>query len=41
MSRRDLEDVLRDHTATISFESKYERDDFKFNPYGIVSIGQS
>jgi hypothetical protein len=39
MKQRNLEEVLRDHGATISYASVYETDDFKFNPYGIVELG--
>lgn len=40
MAQRSLEEVLRDHKATISFKTIYRPDDFKFNPYGIVYVGQ-
>jgi hypothetical protein len=40
LTQHDLKDVLRDRKATISFESDYKPDDFKFNPYGIVYLGQ-
>jgi hypothetical protein len=40
LRERDLEDVLRDRRATISFESDYKSGDFKFNPYGVVYLGQ-
>jgi hypothetical protein len=40
LKQRDLKDVLRDRRATLSFESDYKSDDFKFNPYGIVYLGQ-
>ena len=39
LTRRDLEDVLRDRGATLSFESDYKPEEFKFNPYGIVYLG--
>jgi hypothetical protein len=40
LKQRDLKDVLRDRRATLSFESDYKPGDFKFNPYGIVYLGQ-
>ncbi|MCC8968270.1 hypothetical protein H8A95_39745 [Bradyrhizobium sp. Pear76] len=33
-----LEAVLADRKAQLSYETSYEPDDFKFNPYGIVTI---
>lgn len=40
LRQRDLSDVLRRRGATISFESEFASDDFKFNPYGTVYLGQ-
>jgi hypothetical protein len=40
LRERDLKDVLRNRRATIAFESDYKPGDFKFNPYGIVHLGQ-
>ena len=38
LSQRKLGDVLRERGATISYESYYKSEDFKFNPYGIVYL---
>ena len=35
---RGLEEVLRKRGARFSFESQYEKDEFKFNPYGTVRL---
>jgi hypothetical protein len=40
LMQRDLKDVVRDRKATLSFESDYKPTEFKFNPYGIVYLGQ-
>ena len=40
MTQRGVEAVLHDRKATLSHASTYEEDDFKFNPFGIVHIGQ-
>jgi hypothetical protein len=38
MKQRGVQAVVRDRKATLSFESRYREDDFKFDPYGIVYI---
>ncbi|MGO7385185.1 hypothetical protein ELH80_26620 (plasmid) [Rhizobium ruizarguesonis] len=38
IARRGLEPTLRDRRASLSFDSTYEVDEFKFNPYGIVRL---
>jgi len=40
MKQRGVQAVVRDRKATLSFESKYKEDDFKFDPCGIVYIDQ-
>ena len=40
MKQRGVQAVVRDRKATLSFESSYKEDDFKFDPYGIVYIDQ-
>lgn len=35
---RGLDEVLRKRGANLSFESQYEEDEFKFNPYGTVRL---
>ncbi|TBY55963.1 hypothetical protein E0H59_08340 [Rhizobium leguminosarum bv. viciae] len=38
IAQRGLEPTLRDRRASLSFDSTYEPDEFKFNPYGIVRL---
>jgi hypothetical protein len=38
MKQRGVQVVVADRKATMSFESSYRQDDFKFDPYGIVYI---
>jgi hypothetical protein len=38
MKQRGVQAVVADRKATLSFESSYLQDDFKFDPYGIVYI---
>ncbi|MBR2690959.1 MAG: hypothetical protein IKE42_24165 [Aquamicrobium sp.] len=38
IAEKGLEDVLRKRRANLSFESQYEEDEFKFNPYGTVML---
>lgn len=38
MKQRGVPTVVRERKATLSFESNYKEDDFKFDPYGIVYI---
>jgi hypothetical protein len=40
MKQRGVQAVVADRKATLSFESSYPQDDFKFDPYGIVYIDQ-
>lgn len=40
MKQRGVEAVVSDRKATLSFDSSYGDDDFKFDPYGIVYIDQ-
>ncbi|OWV91888.1 hypothetical protein ATY75_01545 [Rhizobium sp. N122] len=39
IAERGLEPTLKDRRASLSFNSTYEMDEFKFNPYGIVRLG--
>lgn len=41
LAQRGLDAVLRDRKARLSEETSYPSDDFKFNPYGIVTIDRS
>ena len=38
MAERGIDATLRDRKLTLSREQDYAEDDFKFNPYGIISI---
>lgn len=38
IARSGLTQVLKQRRGTISFDSTYEEDDFKFNPFGIVKL---
>lgn len=38
IKQRGVQAVVRDRKATLSFDSRYPEDDFKFDPYGIVYI---
>ncbi|MBY5804571.1 hypothetical protein ELI49_26355 (plasmid) [Rhizobium ruizarguesonis] len=38
IAQRGLEPTLRDRRASLSFDSTYEPDEFKFNPYGVVRL---
>lgn len=38
IAQRGLKPTLKDRRATLSFESDYEEDEFKFNPYGTVKL---
>ncbi|NEH59789.1 hypothetical protein GR198_29115 [Rhizobium leguminosarum] len=38
IARRGLEPTLKERRASLSFDSTYEPDEFKFNPYGIVRL---
>lgn len=38
IAQRGLQSALKDYGASLSFASSYEDDDFKFNPYGIVTL---
>jgi hypothetical protein len=40
MKQRGVQAVVAERKATLSFESSYPQDDFKFDPYGIVTIDQ-
>ena len=38
IAQRGLQSALKHYDASLSFASSYEDDDFKFNPYGIVTL---
>ncbi|MGO7609275.1 hypothetical protein ACC695_38310, partial [Rhizobium ruizarguesonis] len=38
IAQRGLEPTLRDRRASLYFDSTYEQDEFKFNPYGVVRL---
>jgi hypothetical protein len=40
MKQRGVQAVVADRKATLSFESSYPQDDFKFDPYGMIYIDQ-
>lgn len=40
MKQRGVQAIVRERKATLSFESSYREDDFKFDPYGIVYVDQ-
>ncbi|RYF74700.1 MAG: hypothetical protein EOO29_24865 [Comamonadaceae bacterium] len=40
MAQRGLKHTLVERRGTLSFDSTYEADDFKFNPYGIVRLAR-
>lgn len=37
---RGLDLTLKERHASLSFDSTYEVDEFKFNPYGIVRLAE-
>jgi len=37
---RGLEQTLKDRRASLSFDSTYEVDEYKFNPYGVVRLAE-
>ncbi|MBB2753950.1 UNVERIFIED_ORG: hypothetical protein GGI57_004682 [Rhizobium aethiopicum] len=39
IAERGLKPTLKERRASLSFNSTYEVDEFKFNPYGIVRLG--
>jgi hypothetical protein len=39
IAERGLEPTLKERGASLSFNSTYEVEEFKFNPYGIVRLG--
>lgn len=38
--QRGLEPTLKDRRGSLSFDSTYEVDEFKFNPYGVVTLAE-
>ncbi|RXT29899.1 hypothetical protein B5P46_02235 [Rhizobium leguminosarum] len=38
IAQRGLEPTLKERRASLSFDSTYEVDEFKFNPYGVVRL---
>jgi hypothetical protein len=41
MKQRGVQTVVRERKATLSFDSNYREDDFKFDPYDIVYIDRT
>jgi hypothetical protein len=41
MKQRGFSAVVSERKASLSFESRYREDDFKFDPYGILHIDRA
>jgi len=39
MAREGVEAAVKGHSATLADDERYEEDQYKFNPFGVVSIG--
>lgn len=39
MAREGVEAAVKGHNATLADDERYEEDEYKFNPFGVVSIG--
>ncbi|CUX37808.1 MULTISPECIES: hypothetical protein [Agrobacterium] len=39
MAREGVEAAVKGHSATLADDERYKEDQYKFNPFGVASIG--